>query len=166
MAGGSFIVSKTSVVKRLRKPSKKMVIIIAIIIMIAIAAVVAGLYILKGDEKVNYNVLTESDYPQQISSQVIPEYRALERALACVVDDKIYVIATRGEKPTSGYEITIEKMVVSEEDGVKTLKVYTVFKDPQPGTALTQVLTYPLQVAETDLTYLPDQIELKVQYAE
>jgi len=159
-------VSKTSVVKRLRKPSKKMVIIIAIIIMIAIAAVVAGLYILKGDEKVNYNVLTESDYPQQISSQVIPEYRALERALACVVDDKIYVIATRGEKPTSGYEITIEKMVVSEEDGVKTLKVYTVFKDPQPGTALTQVLTYPLQVAETDLTYLPDQIELKVQYAE
>ena len=158
--------SKTSVVKRLRKPSKKMVIIIAIIIMIAIAAVVAGLYILKGDEKVNYNVLTESDYPQQISSQVIPEYRALERALACVVDDKIYVIATRGEKPTSGYEITIEKMVVSEEDGVKTLKVYTVFKDPQPGTALTQVLTYPLQVAETDLTYLPDQIELKVQYAE
>jgi hypothetical protein len=90
----------------------------------------------------------------------------LERALACVVDDKIYVIASRGEKPTSGYEIAIDKMSVSEEDGVKTLKIYTVFKDPQPGTALTQVLTYPLQVAETDLAYLPDQIELKVQYEE
>lgn len=159
------IVSKTGVVKKMRKPSKRMLIIIVIII-IAIAVVAAGLLIFKGDEKVSYKVLGESEYPQQIASQVIPEYRALERALACVVDDKIYVIASRGEKPTSGYEIAIDKMAVSEEDGVKTLKVYTVFKDPQPGTALTQVLTYPLQVVETDLSYLPDQIELKVQYEE
>lgn len=159
------IVSKTGVVKKMRKPSKSMLIIIAIII-IAIAAVVAGMIIFEGDEKVSYKVLGETDYPQQIANQVIPEYRALERALACVVDDKIYVIASRGEKPTSGYEIAIDKMAVSEEDGVKTLKVYAVFKDPQPGTALTQVLTYPLQVAETDLAYLPDQIELKVQYEE
>jgi len=159
------IVSKTGVIKKMRTPSRRMLIIIAVII-IAIAAVVAGLMIFEGDEKVDYKVLGESEYPQQIASQVIPEYRALERALACVVDDKIYVIASRGEKPTSGYEITIDKMAVSEEDGVKTLKVYAVFKDPQPGTALTQVLTYPLQVAETDLSYLPDQIELKVQYEE
>lgn len=159
------IVSKTGVIKKMRKPSKKMLIIIAIII-IAIAAGVAGYIILGGDEKVSFKVLGESEYPQQIANQVIPEYRALERALACVIDDKIYVIASRGEKPTSGYEIAIDKMTISEEDGVKTLKVYTVFKDPQPGAALTQVLTYPLQVAETDLSFLPDQIELKVQYEE
>lgn len=159
------IVSKTGVMKKMRKPSGKMLIIIAIII-IAIAAVAAGFLFFGGDEKVSYKVLGETEYPQQIASQVIPEYRALERALACVVDDKIYVIASRGEKPTSGYEIVIDKMTVAEEDGAKTLKVYAVFRDPQPGTALTQVLTYPLQVAETDLSYLPDQIELKVQYEE
>lgn len=159
------IVSKTGVIKKMRKPSGRMLIIIVIIIVV-IAAVVAGMMFFKGDDKVSYKVLGETDYPQQIASQVIPEYRALERALACVVDDKIYVIASRGEKPTSGYEIAIDKMTVSEEDGIKTLKVYTLFKDPQPGTALTQVLTYPLQVAETDLTFLPDQIELKVQYEE
>jgi len=158
-------VSKTGVIKKMRKPGRRMLIIIAIIV-IAIAAIVAGMIIFEGDEKVSYKVLGETDYPQQIANQVIPEYRALERALACVVEDKIYVIASRGGKPTSGYEIAIDKMTVSEEDGVKTLKIYTVFKDPQPGTALTQVLTYPLQVAETDLTYLPDQIELKVQYEE
>lgn len=157
--------SKTGVIKKLRKPSKKMIIIIAIII-VAIAAIVAAMYIFEGDEKVSYKILGDSEIPQQIANQVIPEYRALERALACVVDDKIYVVASRGEKPTSGYEIAIDKMTVSEEDGVKTLMVYTVFKDPQPGTALTQVLTYPLQVAETNLDYLPDQIELKVQYEE
>jgi len=149
----------------MRTPSKKMLVIFAIII-IAIAAIVAGMMIFKGDVKVGYRVLGESEYPQQIANQVIPEYRALERALACVVDDKVYVIASRGEKPTSGYEIAIDKMTITEEDGIKTLKVYAVFKDPQPGTALTQVLTYPLQVAETDLSYLPDQIELKVQYEE
>lgn len=114
----------------------------------------------------DYRVLSDTEIPQQIANQVIPEYRALERALACVVDDKVYVIASRGEKPTSGYEISIDKMEISEDDDIKTLMVYTIFRDPQPGTALTQVLTYPLQVAETDLTYLPDQIELKVQYEE
>jgi len=158
-------VSKTGIIKKMRKPGKNVLIIIVIII-IAAAAVAAGLYFFEGDQKVGYKVLGESEYPQQIANQVIPEYRALERALACVVDDKIYVIASRGEKPTSGYEIVIDKMTVTEEDGVKTLKVYAVFKDPQPGTALTQVLTYPLQVAETELSYLPDQIELKVQYQE
>lgn len=157
--------SKTGIIKKMRKPGKNVLIIIVIII-IAAAAVAAGLYFFEGDQKVGYKVLGESEYPQQIANQVIPEYRALERALACVVDDKIYVIASRGEKPTSGYEIVIDKMTVTEEDGVKTLKVYAVFKDPQPGTALTQVLTYPLQVAETELSYLPDQIELKVQYQE
>ena len=159
------IVGKTGVIKKMHKPGRKVLIIIVIII-VAIAVIAAGMMIFKGDDKVSYKVLGETEYPQQIASQVIPEYRALERALACVIDDKIYVIASRGEKPTSGYEIAIDKMTVSEEDGIKTLKVYTVFKDPQPGTALTQVLTYPLQVVETDLAYLPDQIELKVQYEE
>ena len=159
------IVGKIGVIKNVRKPSKKILIIVAIII-IAIAAIVAGLHFFEGDEKVDYRVLSETEIPQQIANQVIPEYRALERALACVVDEKVYVIASRGEKPTSGYEISIDKMEISDEDGIKTLMVYTVFRDPQPGTVLTQVLTYPLQVAETGLTYLPDQIELKVQYEE
>nr|WP_280634206.1 protease complex subunit PrcB family protein [Anaerovorax sp. IOR16] len=75
-------------------------------------------------------------------------------------------MASRGEKPTSGYEIQIEKMKLSDKNGVNLLTVYTQFKDPQPGTALTQALTYPIQIAETDLTALPDQIELKVQYVE
>lgn len=159
------IVSKSGAIKKMRKPSGKMSILFAVII-VAVAAIVAGMFIFEGDDKVSYKILGDTDIPQQIASQVIPEYRGLERALACVIDDKIYVIATRGEKPTSGYEIAIDKMSVSEEDGIKTLSVYTVFRDPQPGTALTQVLTYPMQVAETDLGFLPDQIELKVQYQE
>ena len=55
---------------------------------------------------------------------------------------------------------------LAEEDEQKVLIVYTDFRDPEPGLTLAQELTYPLQVAETDLTALPDRIELKVQYAE
>lgn len=157
--------SKMKWMQKLHMPSKK-VIISLIIIVAMIAMVMAGLHIFKGDEKVEFKLLKDTEIPQQITSQVIPEYRQLERALACMVDDKVYVIVSRGEKPTSGYQIAIDKMAMTEKDGVKTLQVYTEFTDPQPGTALTQVLTYPLQVAETVLTTLPDQIELKVQYAE
>lgn len=151
---------------KVKLPQKKTVVKLAIFILIAAAIAVAAFLLLKGDDKVEFNVLGEKEVPQQITSQVIPEYRQLERALACVVDDKVYVLASRGEKPTSGYEVRIAKMTLSEKDDVTTLTVYTEFKDPQPGTALTQALTYPLQVAETDLGYLPDQIELKVQYVE
>jgi hypothetical protein len=165
MAGGSIIVSRKGVTSRLPRLNRRTIIILAIIVII-IVLIIAGLKFFEGDAKVNFNVLSEAEIPQQITSQVIPEYRSLERALACVVDDKVYVMVSRGEKPTSGYEIAIEKMMLSEENDLTTLSVYTEFKDPQPGTALTQVLTYPLQIAETDLTNLPDQIELKVQYVE
>ena len=39
-------------------------------------------------------------------------------------------------------------------------------KDATLDEALAQVLTYPLKVAETKLTQLPDEIELRIQYEE
>lgn len=133
--------------------------------LIAVAFVgAAGFFILGGKDSVKYTILEEKLIPQQIISEVIPEYRQLERALACVVDGKIYVIATRGEKPTSGYEIAIDRMYLEKDGGKTNLVVCTIFKDPQAGMSLSQVLTYPFQVAETDLKALPDGIQLKVQY--
>lgn len=138
-----------------------------ILIMAAIIAVIVIILIMnfaKGDETLEFRVLSDSEVPQDITSQVIPQYRDLERALACIVDDKVYVLVTRGEKPTSGYEICIESMTIEEDDGRCNLVVFAGFKDPEPGGALTQVLTYPLQVAETELEKLPDSIELRVKY--
>ena len=133
--------------KKIRKPGKKGLIIIAIIL---IAAVVAGLIavnMLKGDKKVEFKTLSENQIPQDISSQVIPEYRTLERALACVVEDKIYVVVTRGEKPTSGFSLDIDKMALEEKDGKNNLIVYADFKDPEKEKGLAQVITYPVKVA-------------------
>jgi hypothetical protein len=160
-------VGKIGLRNRLRKPQRKTAIIIGVLALVGAGLIWGGWHIfMGGNTDVNFRVLNEGEIPQQITSQVIPEYRQLERALACVVDDKVYVVATRGEKPTSGYEIAIDRMTLEEEDGVTTLIVYAKFTDPQPGLALAQVLTYPVQVAETELSELPDQIQLKVQYVE
>lgn len=126
------------------------------------AALLGGM--LGGGTNVEFTVLSAEQYPGEIVSQVIPEYRKLERALACVVDDQIYVVATRGEKASDGYEIVIDKMSLVEKDGTSTLEVYCKFTDPAPENALGQAVTYPLQVAVTKLTELPDQISLKVEY--
>ena len=111
-------------------------------------------------------MLYEQNYPQEITSEVIPEYRSLERALACVVDKKVYVIVTRGEKPASGYKVDIDKMKLEEGDGKSVLVVYATFRDPAKNDSMSEVLTYPIKVAETQLKKLPDEIELRVQYEE
>lgn len=157
---------KVGLKNRLGNPGMKKILIIGLIVIVVAALAWGGWQIFMGDTDVNFRVLNEGEIPQQIASQVIPEYRQLERALACMEDGKVYVVATRGEKPTSGYEISIERMTLDEKDGTLILTVYATFKDPEPGMALTQALTYPLQVAETELSKLPDQIQLKVQYAE
>ena len=151
--------------KKIWKPGKKGLIIIAIIIVALVAALVA-VNLFNGDKKVEFKTLSENKIPQDISSQVIPEYRTLERALACVVEDKIYVVVTRGEKPTSGFEVDIDKMKLEEKDGKTNLIVYADFKDPEKEKALAQVITYPVKVASTDLSKLPDEIELRIQYEE
>ena len=135
---------------------------------VALALVVGGGFAIMGGggADVEFTVLSEDQYPGQIVSQVIPQYRKLERALACVVDDKIYVVATRGEKASDGYEIIIDKMTLMEEEGSSTLEVYVKFTDPAPETAVGQAVTYPLQVAVTELEKLPEHISLKVQYVD
>lgn len=155
--------SENKFLKKLNGPWKKVFMVIILIILIMLAVLFAMNHF-KGNESVDFRVLEENEIPQDIVSQVIPEYRDLERALACMVDDKVYVLVSRGEKPTSGFDVSVEKMSLEEEDGVMNLVVYANFTDPEPGEALTQILTYPLKVAETGLTQLPDQIELRVQY--
>ena len=152
-------------IKSVKKPGKKVILILAVLAIAAVAAVVFTTVMDRG-QNVEFKVLSEKEIPQEISSDVIPEYRTLERALACVVDEKVYVVVTRGEKPASGYKVDIRKMKIEKEEGKETLIVYADFCDPSKGESISQVLTYPVKVAETGLKKLPDEIELRVQYEE
>ena len=163
MVKGVFVVSGNKIMKKIGQSGKKILVFLVSLIIIGLATVLGG-QLINGAENVEFTTLGENEIPQEIMSDVIPEYRDLERALACMVEDEVYVIVSRGEKPTSGFEVDIEKMQMEEKDGVTCLAVYANFSDPEPGVALTQILTYPLEVVKTDLTAMPDQIELRVQY--
>ncbi|MDD4377408.1 MAG: protease complex subunit PrcB family protein [Eubacteriales bacterium] len=135
----------------------------AFILLLAILFVV-GLE--SGETKVDFTTLDEDKIPQSIVTDVIPEYRDMERALACIVDKKVYVIVTRGEKPTAGYEIEIDKMILENKGDKANLAVCANFADPGNEKTVAQIISYPLVVAETSLKGLPDTIELRIQYVE
>ena len=115
-------------------------------------------------KNIGFEELSKDRIPKAIEMEVVPEYRELERALGCLVDGKVYVIVTRGEKPTSGYGVTIKEMKLEKDKGSSNLKVMAHFMEPEKGKTLSQVVTYPYKVASTELTVLPDTIELIVEY--
>lgn len=136
---------------------------ILMIVVVLIAVFFTAKYFIKGDDGVPFEMLEKNGIPKKIQ-EILPRYKSQERALVCKLDETIYVIVTRGEKPTGGYGIIIDKIdMEKEEDKVKVV-VYVKFKDPKPGDMVTQVVTYPYVVAKTNLKELPDKIELKVGY--
>ncbi len=154
--------------KRLmKKPSKKTLILLITVIALALIGWLLfgqGLMNNAAGKDVSFVQLSKDEMPKSIETEVIPEYRELERALGCLIDGKVYVVVTRGEKPTSGYEVEIKEMKLEKGDGGSNLKVKALFKEPEEGVALSQVVTYPYSVASTELTVLPDTIELIVEY--
>lgn len=123
-----------------------------------------GLSGVTGGKTVEYKQIAADKVPQTIEKDVIPEYRELERALGCLVDGKVYVVVMRGEKPTAGYDLSIEKMKLEKTDSGQNLVVTALFIEPKEGESVSQVITYPYRVALTELTELPDSIELRTRF--
>ena len=109
---------------------------IAVVVVLAAAGAIAWLILslFSGAKEVGFEQVPEDELPEAITSDIIPEYKTLERALACCIDDDIYVIVTRGEKPTSGFKVAVDHMALEEQDGKSTLIVYAGFKDPDKKT--------------------------------
>lgn len=141
------------------------------IIAISVAAVVlVGLVVAfginSGETKVKFDKVSEKVMPREMEADILPEYRDIERALACKVDGKVYVIVTRGEKPTAGYEVEIDKITIESKDDKTNMIVYANFVDPTDAENLAQVICYPHAVVKAELKGLPDTIELRSQYIE
>lgn len=143
---------------------RKALIIVICAVIVAAAAILMGIKLTGGEERISFEKVKEDRIPAGISTDVIPEYKSLERALACRIDDDIYVMVSRGEKPTSGFNVSIDKMMLQEKEGKTNLIVYALFEDPQKTTPISQIITYPLCIVKTELKELPDNIELRIQY--
>jgi hypothetical protein len=122
--------------------------IIALILVIGGFLVVPKFLGEKG-EPVEFTLVERDEIPEKILD-VMPKYVDEERALACKIQDKIYVIATRGENKDYGVEI--EKIEMLKDEDKITMKVYSVYKKPENS--------HPYIVVETNLKELPDKVEL------
>jgi len=143
--------------------NKKRIAIILVVLLVLISGGIGVKHFLNGDEGVDFEILGEDEIPEKIMD-ILPRYKTLERALACKVDGEIFVVVTRGEKPTGGYTVNIDKIEKIKENDRFRLIVYAAFKDPEPGDVVSQLITYPYIVAKTNLKELPYKIELKTRY--
>ncbi len=141
------------------------------IAMILIIVVVVGLVkfvpklVSKNDKEVGHMILNKEQIPEKIH-EILPKYKMLERALVAKIDDQIYVIVTRGQKLTAGYDVNIEKLELVKEEEETKLIVHAIFKDPKPDDIVTQSMTHPYAVAKTELKELPKKIDLEIKQEE
>ncbi|WP_326908164.1 protease complex subunit PrcB family protein [Sedimentibacter sp. MB31-C6] len=143
---------------------KRIISIVAIIVFIAALLFFFRYFRGKGAENVSFDKIEPDSIPAQIS-EVLPNYRMKEKALVCRINDDIYVVVTRGEKNTAGYDVEIDRLTLSEENGEKILTVYAEYIDPKPGDVTAQILTYPFTVVKTEMTELPQKVVLEKEYA-
>lgn len=144
---------------------KKLWIIIILIIIILGIIFIPKFLLNRGDENVGFKIIEQDAILDKIN-QLLPKYQKEERALACKVDEKIYIIVTRGEKKTDGYKVKIDKIEKKPNEDKFDLIVYADYKDPKADEIVPQVITYPTVVAVTELESLPERIYLKSSYTE
>lgn len=112
--------------KIFRLPSRKALIIAGTIILLAAILWVIFGRGLVGERQVEFTQLTKDNIPKSIETEMIPEYRELERALGCLIDGRVYAVVTRGEKPTAGYEAAIEEITLEKTDSGVNMKVHAL----------------------------------------
>ena len=97
---------------------------------------------------VDYTILQREAIPEKILD-MMDKYVNEERALAAKIDNKIYIIVTRGNNK---YGIEMDKIESVVEEGKDVLRVKIKYKDKEDS--------FPYIVVETNMSELPDRIEL------
>lgn len=134
------------------------------VLSVVLVGLVIGFGIYGGNSQIGFSPVSEKDLPRQLETEIIPRYREMERALACRVVDTVYVLAMRGEKPSSGYEVQITDLELVTEKQQTKLVVYADFADPAKPENMARVKSYPVSVVKAEISGLPDKIELKSRY--
>ena len=104
---------------------------------------------------VDYTILQREAIPEKILD-MMDKYVNEERALAVKLNNKIYVVVTRGNDKNHGIEM--DKIDVVKQDDKNIMIVKVVYKDKEKS--------YPYIVVETNLNELPDSIELNTSVEE
>ena len=103
----------------------------------------------------DYTILQREAIPEKILD-MMDKYVDEERALAVKLNDKIYVVVTRGNDKNHGIEM--DKIDIVKQDDKNIMRVKVVYKEKEKS--------YPYIVVETNLNELPDSIELNTSVEE
>lgn len=143
---------------------KKYIIALAIILVVAVLIIPK---MLKGSgDNVKFKVVKEEEIPEKIT-EMLPKYLMEERALTCKYRDEIYVVVTRGEKNTRGFEVKVREIIKeSYGEDAFDLIIYASFTDPDPNEIVEQEYDYPYTVVKTNLKEMPQEVHLDVVYFE
>lgn len=98
---------------------------------------------------VDYIIIQRDSIPDKILN-MMDDYIDQERALATIIDEKVYVIVTRGQNEE--YGIDVEKINLQNKEGKNIMTVEVIYKEKENS--------YPFVVLETNMKFLPDKIEL------
>nr|WP_317333860.1 hypothetical protein [uncultured Romboutsia sp.] len=127
---------------------------------IIMALVIGGFIVIPNmfmeqSKPVDYTILQREAIPEKILD-MMDKYVNEERALAVKLNNKIYVVVTRGNDKNHGIEM--DKIDVVKQDDKNIMRVKVVYKDKEKS--------YPYIVVETNLNELPDSIELNTSVEE
>jgi len=140
--------------------------IIALAIIVIIGLIFIPKLIRSKSGEVKFKIVKEEDIPEKIA-EILPKYLMEERALTCKYRDEIYVVVTRGEKSTKGYEVEIDKIVMEKySKDIFDIVVYAKFKDPDINEIVEQEYDYPYVVVKTNLKTMPQEVHLDVEYVD
>ena len=142
----------------------KKILICAIIVIVVLGIIfIPKMLKNEGESEVKFKTLDLSEAPKKIQ-ELVPKYLYEERALACKVDNEVYIIVTRGEKRTEGYSVSLDKIIKVKNENNFDIIAHAKYKDPKPNEMIGQRITYPVVVAKAELDRLPDKIKLEVEY--
>ena len=111
--------------------------------------------LMEQSKPVDYTILQREAIPEKILD-MMDKYVNQERALAVKLDNKIYVVVTRGDDKNHGIEM--DKIDILKQDDKNIMRVKVLYKDKEKS--------YPYIVVETNLNDLPDSIELSTSIDE
>ncbi len=97
---------------------------------------------------VDFTMVQRESIPDKILS-IMDKYEDQERALSVKLEDKIYVIVTRGQNEKG---IDIDKITTETIEDKVVMTVNITYKDKEKS--------HPFVVAETNIKSLPDKIQL------
>lgn len=127
---------------------------------IVMALIIGGFIVIPNifmeqSKPVDYTILQREAIPEKILD-MMDKYVNQERALAVKLENKIYVVVTRGND--KNYGIEMDKIDILKQDEKSIMRVKVLCKNKENS--------YPYIVVETNLNDLPDLIELNTSIDE